>query len=352
MDYKLNAGVWNKVFAVPTSVVDEYIKLAGGNSLKLLLFLLRHGGECFSDDELRDKLGFSKNGELEDAAVFWEQRGIIRRAYGDDSGELCAAKEKSPSITEVDIQTPSAAKTKALKPSSASSGEIADRIKNDKEIALLFSEAENLYGRPLRARELNVVISLVDHYGLNVGVSLMLLNYCVKAEKTTPEYIWTCAKDWADNGINSVELANARVLKLEQRDRLYDRLKTAMGLKSKLPKKTTDLVEVWSEQWGFSEEMIMHAYDETVYNIGSWKPEYMNTILENWKTNGIFTVEDAQKASENYKASKKQTSVPSKAKAKQKTVEKSSSSKSSFDVNDIMTQIRNSYRMDVDENDE
>ena len=42
MNYSLDAGAWNSVFAVPSSVVDKYIKLADGASLKLLLYLLRH----------------------------------------------------------------------------------------------------------------------------------------------------------------------------------------------------------------------------------------------------------------------------------------------------------------------
>ena len=71
MKYSLNAGEWNSVFAVPSSVVDKYIKIAGGNSLKLLLYLLRHGGESFSEKELKDALGFRMEGELEDAAHFF-----------------------------------------------------------------------------------------------------------------------------------------------------------------------------------------------------------------------------------------------------------------------------------------
>lgn len=339
MDYTLNAGVWNSVFAVPTSVVDEYIKLAGGNSLKLLLFLLRHGGKTFSEDELCEQLGFAKSGELEDAAVFWEQRGVIRRVYGDDSGELCAAKEKS--VRTEELQMPAAEKAKALKPAAVSSGEIADRIKNDKEIAMLFSEAEILYARPLRQRETNLVISLVDHYGLNAGVSLMLLNYCIKAGKTTPDYIQTCAKDWADNGINSVELANARILKLEKRDGIYERLKAALGLNTKLPKKITDLIDKWTEQWGFSDEMIMYAYDETVYNTGSFEPRYMNSILENLKNGNIFTVEEAKKASEEYKSAKRTASPRAKPKADSGAA---ISSSSSFDMNDVMEKIKNRYK--------
>ena len=52
MNYSLDAGAWNSVFAVPSSVVDKYIKLADGASLKLLLYLLRHGGEQFTESSV------------------------------------------------------------------------------------------------------------------------------------------------------------------------------------------------------------------------------------------------------------------------------------------------------------
>lgn len=35
MNYKMNLGAWNSIFAVPCSVVDEHIKLAGAAQLKV-----------------------------------------------------------------------------------------------------------------------------------------------------------------------------------------------------------------------------------------------------------------------------------------------------------------------------
>ena len=77
MNYTLDAGCWNSVMAVPTCVVDEYIKLCSGDALKLLLFLLRNGGRVYSAATLCEKLGIKSEGEVEDAARFWIQRGLI-----------------------------------------------------------------------------------------------------------------------------------------------------------------------------------------------------------------------------------------------------------------------------------
>ena len=161
MKYSLNAGEWNSVFAVPSGVVDKYIKLAGGNSLKLLLFLLRHGGETFSDEELKSALGFREVGELEDAALFWVQRGVIRydteKTVGDtDAFSPASVKPKnivSAQLTldetapENPADTRTASSVRKISPDSGiyvSGSEIAGRINSDPEIEALFDEAQKL----------------------------------------------------------------------------------------------------------------------------------------------------------------------------------------------------------------
>lgn len=328
MKYSLNAGEWNSVFAVPSSVVDKYIKLAGGNSLKLLLFLLRHGGEEFSEERLNAELGFRERGELEDAALFWIQRGIIRFDNGAENGLVSAAESPETAVTVT--ETADKPKTRiAPKPVSVSSGEVASRISSDKEIEMLFAEAERLYAHPLRQRENQLVISLVDHYGLPVGVALMLLNYCFKAGKTSPSYIQTVAADWSEEEINTIELANARILSLEKQNGVEDRLREAMEMTTKLSVKMRRYIQTWTD-WGFDEKMIMLAYEKTIDQIKEWKPEYANKILESWKSEGISSPDAAEQAAQQRK----------------QTVKAGANSKSSFDMNNEMSKIINRYKSD------
>lgn len=331
MKYSLNAGEWNSVFAVPSSVVDKYIKLASGNSLKLLLFLLRHGGEEFSEERLNAELGFRERGELEDAALFWVQRGIIRFDNGADSGLVSAAESRETVVTaaEAPADKPAPKAKTVVKPVSVSSGEVAERIISDKEIETLFKEAERLYSHPLRQRENQLVISLVDHYGLPVGVALMLLNYCFKAEKTSPNYIQTVAADWASEEINTIELANARILSLEKQNGVEERLREAMEMTTKLSVKMRRYIKTWTD-WGFDEKMIMLAYEKTIDQIKEWKPEYANKILESWKDEGIRSPDAVEQA----------------ALTRKQTVKVAANSKSSFDMNDVMSKIKNRYKSD------
>lgn len=342
MNYSLNIGEWNSIFAVPSSIVDKYIKLAGANSMKLLLYLLRHGGEEFSENKLKTDLGFTESGELEDAALFWIQRGIIRYS-NEEKGWLAAsgAVEKQtsaeppmssnvlPAESPVYIQQtiediPDVKPTERISPANVDSREIAARINNDPEIQMLFAEAEKIYARPLRPRDNQTIIALVDHYGLPSGVALMLLSYCFKAQKTSPNYIQSAAAGWAQDGIDTIEKADAKIRFLERRNDLEQRLRDAMEMTSGLTPQQKKYLAVWTDEWKFSEEMILLACTKTVDQIGKWKASYTNKILENWKRDGIST--------------------PAAADAPKQPVMQAAQHSSSFDTNDIMSKIKNRYK--------
>ncbi len=340
MNYSLNAGEWSSVFAVPSSVVDKYIKLAGGNSLKLLLFLLRHGGEIFTDGQLKEALGFRREGELEDAALFWMQRGIIRA----DNGSLTAAADDIPiqeTLPEVEVQQ--AQPIQPLKPSSsvriASDGgaaiytasDIAQRINTDPAIQYLFSEAQTLYGRLLKQPESRTILMLVDHYGLPAEVSAMLLKYCFKIGKVSSGYIQSVAQTWADDGISTAAEADALLARLEKRFTTEEKLRQAMDMKTKFSQKQLAFIKTWSEDWGFSLDMILMAHEITLDNTGAMSFSYTNRILENWKTANIYTRQAAEAESASHKS----------AKAAKKP---KSDSNSSLDVGDIMQDVFQKYR--------
>ncbi len=340
MNYSLNAGEWSSVFAVPSSVVDKYIKLAGGNSLKLLLFLLRHGGEIFTDGQLKEALGFRREGELEDAALFWVQRGIIRA----DNGSLTAAADDSP-VQEV-LPEVAAQPVQPIQPLQTSSSikvasdggaaiytasDIAQRINSDPAIQYLFSEAQTLYGRLLKQPESRTILMLVDHYGLPAEVAAMLLKYCFKIGKTSSGYIQSVAQTWADDGITTAAEADALLSKLEKRFTIEEKLREAMELKTKFSQKQLGFIKVWSEDWGFSLDMILMAHEITLDNTGSMSFSYTNKILENWKAANISTKQAAEAESASYKGAKGAK------KAK-------SDGNSSIDVGGIMQDVLQKYR--------
>lgn len=91
MDYILHMGAWNSVFAVPTSLVDRYLKLAGKEQLQVLLWMLRHGGEAVAPETLARELGTDVDSVL-DALDYWVQEGLLTGS----KGELSPAAAQGP----------------------------------------------------------------------------------------------------------------------------------------------------------------------------------------------------------------------------------------------------------------
>lgn len=332
MKYSLDAGAWSSVFAVPSSVVDKYIKLADGASLRLLLYLLRHGGESFTEEQLRDALGIKRDGELEDAAMFWFQRGIIRM----DEGELIptddTAQERLPGAEE-DIREPRPSSLRRVADAGAgaaiyTSKDIAQRINTDSAVDFLFRQVQSLYGRVLKTTESRMVLQLVDFYGLPAEVAVMLLKYCFKVGKTTPSYILSTAQDWVNEDIRTVEAADAHLLRLEKRFSTEENLRRAMDMKTKFSPNQLTYIKKWTEEWGFGEDMVILAYEITLDKTGALNFSYTNKILENWKNSGIYNTDAAKRESEERKGKS----------------QKKSGNNSSIDMDDVMDELRRQYQ--------
>ena len=76
MSIQINLGQWKSVFAVPSSVVDQHIKIASESQLKVLLYLLRHSDENNSAEQIGDTLRLSAE-EVQNAVDFWIERDLL-----------------------------------------------------------------------------------------------------------------------------------------------------------------------------------------------------------------------------------------------------------------------------------
>lgn len=98
----IDLGSWNGVFAVPNSVVDEHIKLAGAAQLKVLLFVLRHSGEAINTEQLGAELNMHP-ADVSDSINFWINCGLLKR---QDNGVSPSDAESSAVSELADTPTP------------------------------------------------------------------------------------------------------------------------------------------------------------------------------------------------------------------------------------------------------
>ena len=76
MDYFVNPSCFLSAFAVPVELCDKYLKLAKGEHIKVLLFMLRNNGGDLSEEQIAESLALSLY-DVKEALLFWADAGIL-----------------------------------------------------------------------------------------------------------------------------------------------------------------------------------------------------------------------------------------------------------------------------------
>ena len=103
MSYQINLGQWKSVFAVPSSVVDQHIKIASEAQLKVLLYLLRRSDDENSAEQIGEALRLSAE-EVQNAVDFWIERDLLTKQ--DNTLVPCSAPQPVSHDTPVEKAEP------------------------------------------------------------------------------------------------------------------------------------------------------------------------------------------------------------------------------------------------------
>jgi DnaD/phage-associated family protein len=294
MNYKLNLGAWNSVFAVPSAVVDDYIKLAGGNNLKVLLFVLRNAGLDINEAEISQRTGV-KADDVRDAFLFWEQTGLL--AINDN--------EITPRNTGVIINRPientaNIKKIQLEREPRFYPKEIANAVRDDKGINFLFKECEKIFGRPLKHNDQNALMVITEEVGIPAECALMLVEYCSSIGKATPAFMKHIAVDWLERSIMSINMVEEEIKIMRELNSFESRLRRLFEMNSMFSKAQKELIRKWNK-YGYDEDMISEAYQITLDKTGKMAFPYMDRIIEKWNAEGIKNKEQLEKSQKIYK---------------------------------------------------
>ena len=181
--------------------------------------------------------------------------------------------------------------------------EIEFSRKNNPEIKFLLKKTETMLGKMLTHKDIETIYCFFDFYKLPVDVILFLIDFCLSRNKRRMSYIESTAINWAENGINTIEKAKDWLIcSYPENKEILDILK-AMCISGRfITASESELIDKWKKEYGFSIEMIIHACETTVSSIGKASFKYADKILERWYKNGIKTIDEAKKESEEYSA--------------------------------------------------
>ena len=301
MSLSINLGQWNSIFAVPSCIVDSYIKLAGAAQLKVLLFILRHAGENFSYDDIASFLSMHP-ADVKDALQYWVETKIISKnndtiipfpvLENKKSDENKALEVKEP---ETYISNETLKKPRLLsRPQKPDNLFVAQRMKESPEIEFLMQEAQVILSRPISNGDCATLLMFHDTDGLPVDVILMLMQYAVSIGKGNMKYIEKIAISWGNEEIDTIQKAENKLRQLEKFNQSWNTLEKTLGIEHRAPTaKEQEAANRWVNDWKVSIDLIKEAYDRCVNSKGRYILSYMDSIIRRWHNVGIKTLEDA-----------------------------------------------------------
>lgn len=295
MKYRINPASYDGVIVLPAQIGELYLKKTSAPLLKVLLFVYANPGVPADAAAAAEKTGLSPE-EAEDALAYWAQKGLILDENSAPAAPQAAAQTETAEPAKT-APVPEKPEKKVIdpKPAKPTYDVICRRIRESEAVRELFSEAQLRLGRTIGSGDQGTLLLLHDYYGLPVEIILTLCEYArTHGKANNLNYIYTVGVDWSRREIDTLELADAEFKRIESGNAVWNELRRQTGLKNPRPTLPQQkYLTVWTEQWGFSADMLALAYEEMSKNTGGVSFPYMNKILEKWKQKGVTTPEQA-----------------------------------------------------------
>lgn len=297
MNIRANNGIWANMFGVPCVVADNFLKLASGDQIKVLLYIMRNSGRECSESEIAANTGVSPQ-QAADAVMFWQQVNVLSAAESSLPAPIMQTMTAPPPA-----EAP--ATNKQIPPrqrQNLTPSEIAKLMKGSDEIAEMFKTAETMFGTLTHTQQ-NSLIWIHDFLGLRAEVIITLLSYCISVEKSNSGYIEKIAHSWSENDINTLDAAIDEVERMKSSHDFTAQIMKMFEMKRRPTTKQKEFIDLWKAE-AYSSELIKYAYEITIENIDKLSFEYINKILVSWKNSGLMTASDVRSANADYRKRK------------------------------------------------
>ena len=183
---------------------------------------------------------------------------------------------------------------------------VAKTIQSE-ELSGLLEQAAELMGKPtLNDFEVKIITGLYSQYGLSEEYICVLLSDIAKrSTRPTVKKLEMEALRFLSRGIDTTE---ALCEYFHHRDSIAEServVRHALALGRQLSPTEKKLAECWVCQYGYSEQMILLAYDFATSSTTNPTLKYLDPILKEWYENGIKTESEAKAYREAHKTEKK-----------------------------------------------
>ncbi len=337
----------NDFLLLPGFFIDFYLAKANGEYVKVYLYLLRAASlqRPLSVAQMAEDLDHTQR-DIVRALTYWDRENLLRLGFNARqeitdivllSPDAPGSKEEStrPEQTSFaeDFQaaagsgfSESSAKPSADCPADAPSGVSGDvspdsvpaesprsqRVASVEDLAQdeSFSElcflAQTYTKKTLTSRDTERIGYWYILYDCSYDIIEYLLEYCVEMGHPNINYMEKVVLSWHESGLRTVE-------EIKEHSRKYSniayKVMRAFGIGDRSPSpKESQLIQKWSQDYGFSADMIETACERTLAAIQKPSFAYADSILTAWKKHGCRTKEDlASYDASHQKSRQKQT---------------------------------------------
>ena len=306
----------SQVTVLSNIFIDQYMPGAGGEFVKVYIYLLRlladpSASVCLP--LLADRLNCTE-GDISRALKYWSNEGLLILET-DPSGELTGITLTEPSPdTQMELtatvsvpqsalaatapisQTVSAATVSTPQPDTAPSISASaltpariKELKENEDVAQLIYICEQYLGKTLTPTDTRKILFFYDELKMSVDLIDFLIQYCVGRGHKSMRYIETVAMAWSKEGITTVEMAKDSTSRY---GRDYFTILKAMGITNRNPVDSEIvMMDTWLKDYGFSMDMIQAACSRTIMQTGQPSFQYAHKILTGWFKKGALTPE-------------------------------------------------------------
>ena len=352
----------SQVTVLSNIFIDQYMPGAGGEFVKVYIYLLRlladpSASVCLP--LLADRLNCTE-GDISRALKYWSNEGLLILET-DPSGELTGITLTEPSPdTQMELtatvsvpqsalaatapisqtvsaatvsvpqsalaatapisQTVSAATISTPQPDTAPSRSASaltpariKELKENEDVAQLIYICEQYLGKTLTPTDTRKILFFYDELKMSVDLIDFLIQYCVGRGHKSMRYIETVAMAWSKEGITTVEMAKDSTSRY---GRDYFTILKAMGITNRNPVDSEIvMMDTWLKDYGFSMDMIQEACSRTIMQTGQPSFQYAHKILTGWFKKGALTPEavhalDVQHQKRSQDSSRSRTQAP------------------------------------------
>lgn len=304
---------------IPNVFIDNYMPSANGAYVKVYLYLLR----CMASSDMEITLS-SIADHLEDTEkdiirglCYWEKVNLLSLVRDNNHqivsitiNDIYTAKD-SPDTEEyatssaAPLSEPEQAETVSISPKqnfekpTYSDAQIK-QLTNHDEVKWLLNIIEIYLDRLIKPMDLQLILYLYESLGFSAELIMYLYEYCVSKNKKNPSYIEAVALSWAEEGIDTVEKAEAATVLYNSN---YNAVNKAFGLNRAPGNVEKQFINKWLNKYNFTIDIIVEACNRTI--LMTQKPDfkYADKILENWSKKGVKELSQIAKLDEEHSKS-------------------------------------------------